>query len=98
MIFRSHKDTKGPLWHLGLAQDTEESLATFVEQLLVRHKVKRIIAGHTPTKAGVVSRLHGKVILADVGLSQYYGARRACVVLDRGEAFALDRGKLTQLK
>jgi len=92
------QDPQGPLWHRGLAQDTEESLAPFVEQLLERHKVKRIIVGHTPTKTGVVSRLHGKVILADVGLSQYYGARRACVVLERGEAFSLDRGKLTQLK
>ena len=26
------------------------------------------------------------VILADAGLSQYYGAHRACVVLERGEA------------
>ena len=92
------QDPMGPLWYRGLAQDSEESLAPLVEQLLAKHKVKRIIIGHTPTKTGVVSRLQGKVILADVGLSQYYGARKACVVLEDGLAFALDRGKQTQLK
>lgn len=92
------QDPQGPLWYRGLAQETEESLAPLVEQLLARHKVRRIVVGHTPTRTGVVSRLQGKVILADVGLSQYYGARRACVVLERGEAFSLDHGKLTQLK
>ncbi len=60
--------------------------------------MKRIVLGHTPTKTGVVSRLQGKVILADVGLSQYFGARRACLVLERDGAYALDNGKLTQLK
>jgi hypothetical protein len=92
------QDPQGPLWYRGLAQDPEESLAPLVDQLLARHKVKRIIIGHTPTKTGVVSRLQGKVILADVGLSQYFGARRACVVLEHDAAFSLDRGKLTQLK
>lgn len=91
------QDPSGPLWYRGLAQDGEESIAPVVEEILARHKVKRIVIGHTPTSTGVVSRLHGKIILADVGLSQYFGARRACLVLEGGEAFALDRGKLSQL-
>lgn len=92
------QDPLGPLWYRGFAKDTEESLAPLVEQVLARHRVKRIVIGHTPTDNGVVSRLQGRIILADVGLSQYFGARRACVVLERGEAFALDRGRLAQLK
>jgi len=92
------QDMMGPLWYRGLAQDPEPSIAPLVDQLLERHKVKRIIVGHTPTKNGVVSRLQGKVIVADVGLSQYFGARRACVVLEPDGAYALDNGKLTQLK
>ncbi len=92
------QDPQGPLWYRGLAQDPEETLAPLVDQLLAKHKVKRIIIGHTPMKNGVLSRLQGKVIVADVGLSQYYGARRACVILEDGQAFALDRGKKFQLK
>jgi len=92
------RDAEGPLWWRGLAQDTEEMLAPHVDQLLAKHKVRRIIIGHTPTQGrGVVSRLGGKLILADVGLSEYYGARRACVVIENGQAFALDRGQRIQL-
>lgn len=90
-------DLEGPLWWRGLAQLSEEALAEHVQQLLARHKVRRIVVGHTPTQRGVVSRLGGKVILADVGLSAYYGARRACVVLEGDEAFALDGGQRSRL-
>ena len=92
------QDPQGPLWYRGFAQNTEQSLAPLIDQLLERHKVKRIVVGHTPTETGIVSRLQGKVILADAGLSQYFGARRACLVLENGQAFTLDRGKLAQLK
>jgi len=93
------EDTEGPLWWRGFAQDSEETLATHVDQLLAKHKVQRIIVGHTPTEGkGVVSRLGGKIILADVGLSEYFGARRACVVIENGQAWALDRGQRIQLK
>jgi hypothetical protein len=91
-------DQEGPLWWRGLAQLSEEAIREHVDDLLARHKVRRVIVGHTPTQRGVVSRLGGKVILADVGLSAYFGARRACVVLEGDQAFALDAGRRTQLK
>ena len=92
-------DPEGPLWFRGLADGPENELAAHVDQVLAKHKVTRIIVGHTPTRgAGVVSRFGGKVLLCDVGLSAYYGGRKACVVLEAGSAWALDRGQKTQLK
>jgi len=90
-------DQEGPLWWRGLANLPEASIAEHVDQVLARHKVKRIIVGHTPTQKGVVSRLGGKVILADVGLSAYFGGRRACVVIEGDQAFALDGGRRSLL-
>jgi hypothetical protein len=90
-------DQEGPLWWRGLANLPEAAIAEHVDQVLARHKVKRIIVGHTPTQRGVVSRLGGKVILADVGLSAYFGGRRACVVIEGDRAFALDSGRRSEL-
>ncbi|MBN9660429.1 MAG: metallophosphoesterase [Acidobacteria bacterium] len=92
------KDTLGPLWWRGFSTDSESELAPHVESLLQKHQVRRIVVGHTPTQDGVVSRLGGKLILADVGLSTAFSARRACVVIENGEAHALDRGRKLQLK
>jgi hypothetical protein len=92
------QDLEGPLWWRGLATQEEPKLAPLVEGLLARHQVRRIVAGHTPTDGrGIVSRLGGRVLLADAGISPLYGAHRACVVVEGGRAYALDRGKRTPL-
>lgn len=93
------RDPRGPLWWRGFAQDSDASLEAHVGQLLSRHGVKRIVVGHSPTEGrGVVSRLGGKLILADVGLSSRFGGRRACLVIEGGEAAALDQGQRLQLR
>ncbi|HBY60559.1 MAG TPA: protein-tyrosine-phosphatase [Solibacterales bacterium] len=86
-------DPLGPLWYRGLAQAPEPELADHVEKLLSFYNVKRIVLGHTPTAGAILPRFKGKVILADVGLSTYYGARSACLVIENGTAVALHRGK-----
>ncbi|MGJ5818861.1 metallophosphoesterase [Paludibaculum fermentans] len=91
------KDTSGPLWWRGFATDSEAELAPHVEALLAKHQVQRIVVGHTPTANGIVSRLGGKIILADVGLSTAFTARRACLVIENGVPHALDRGRKLQL-
>ncbi|MGC4055023.1 MAG: hypothetical protein QM757_39790 [Paludibaculum sp.] len=92
------KDSSGPLWWRGFSTDSEAELAPHVEMLLAKHQVQRIVVGHTPTSNGVVSRLGGRLILADVGLSTAFTARRACVVMENGEIHALDSGRKLQLK
>lgn len=92
------RDQSGPLWWRGFATESDAALASHVDELLAKHQVRRMVVGHSPTTDGVVSRLGGKVILADVGLSESFSSRRACVVIEGGAAHALDRGRKVQLK
>jgi hypothetical protein len=88
----------GPLWYRGLANSPEGEIAAHVDAVLANYKVKRIIVGHTPQLKGVVSRLGGKVILADVGLAKVFGGPKACVVIENGKAAALHEGKKIPLE
>jgi hypothetical protein len=45
----------------------------------------------------VVPRLGGKVLLIDVGLSQYFGAHPAALIVRKGVGYALHRGRLLPL-
>jgi hypothetical protein len=67
-------------------------IAPHVGRLLTQHGVTRIVVGHTVTPGAVLPRLGGTVLLIDVGLSEAYGGRRACLVIERGLAFARHRG------
>lgn len=87
----------GPLWYRGLAQDTAEVTPEYVDQLLKAYEVKRIVIGHTPTAGAVLTRFDGKVVMVDVGLSAVYGGRRASLVIDRGDAYAIQRGERLKL-
>jgi len=87
----------GPLWYRGLAQGKERELAGHVETVLANYGVKRIVIGHTPTAGTVMPRFGGKVLLIDVGLSKYYGRRRACLVIEGGKPYTLHRGKRLEL-
>jgi hypothetical protein len=85
-------DTDGPLWYRGLALQPEEEIAPHVDRLLAHHGVKRIVIGHTVTPGVILPRVGGKVLMIDVGLSEVYGNRRACLVFEQGFAFARHRG------
>ena len=85
-------DTDGPLWYRGLAQDDEKELAPHVKAVLERLGVKYIVIAHTVTKGMITPRFDGKVLMIDVGLSQFYGAHTACLVVEDGKPFAMHRG------
>jgi len=57
--------------------------------LLGKHQVSHIIMGHTVTKGVILPRFEGKGIIADVGLSRYYGENLACLLIENGEFYAL---------
>jgi hypothetical protein len=86
-------DPDGPLWYRGLARDEETALGEHVDRLLKMHGARRIVVGHTPTDGAVIPRFGGKVLLIDVGLSAYYGARLACLLIEGDNAYAIHRGK-----
>ncbi len=87
----------GPLWYRGLARGDEQELAPHVDAVLANYGVKRIVIGHTPTAGTVIPRFGGKVLMIDVGLSKYYGRRRACLVIENGKPYTLHRGKRLEL-
>lgn len=84
-------------WYRGLAQGSEADLRAHVQSLLRTHKVNHIVVGHTTSPGAIVPRFGGSVLLIDVGLSQHYGARPACLVVERRALFALHRGRLLLL-
>jgi hypothetical protein len=85
-------DPAGPLWYRGLAETPEAETADAVNDLLERYQVKHVVIGHTPTKGAVLPRFGGKVILIDVGLSQFYGGPKACLIIEKTRFQALHRG------
>ncbi len=90
-------DPGGPLWYRGLAQGDEQELEGHVASLLAHYGVRRIVVGHTPTAGTVIPRFGGRVVLIDVGLSQAYGGRQACLLIDGGTAYTLHRGRKLKL-
>jgi hypothetical protein len=83
----------GPLWYRGLAQGSEASLADHVSKLLQTYGAKRIVIAHTPTPGAVITRFGGKVVMIDVGLSTYFGSRRACLIMEDEKLYAMHRGE-----
>jgi hypothetical protein len=90
-------DPEGPLWYRGLADGDEQELAGHVDSVLKNFGVRRIVIGHTPTLTAVIPRFAGKVVLADVGLSKYYGGPPACLLIEHGQPYALHRGNRLEL-
>lgn len=76
------REQDGPLWYRGLALGDEAGELAHLEALLARHGVKRIVLGHTVTGGIILPRFGGRVILADVGLSRYYGDNMACLIIE----------------
>ncbi len=92
-------DSAGPFWYRGLAETDEAVITPEVESTLNGRSARRIVIGHTPTDGAIVPRLNGKVVLTDVGLLRLPGqpARQACLVIERGRAYALHRGQPLEL-
>jgi Calcineurin-like phosphoesterase len=86
-------DPQGPLWYRGLAQGEEAPLRDHLERVLGRLGAKRMVVGHTPQPGAVLSRFGGRVLLIDVGLSAVYGGNLACLVIEKGQTYALHRGE-----
>ena len=84
------EDSEGPLWHrawgTGLQSEENERL---LESVLAAYSAKRMVIAHTPLAPVVVPRFNGKVLTADVGLSDYYGHGFAALEIVDGQAFTL---------
>ena len=85
----------GPLWYRGFALSPESEEIYHLNTVLRNFDVERIIIGHTPTNGIILPRFGAKVILADVGLSRYYGGNLACLLIENDELTAIyPKGRL----
>ena len=91
------RDDDGPLWFRGLALADEKSLEAHVTAVLAHHRAARIVIGHTVTEGTVIPRFGGRVLLIDAGMTQFYGARQACLVIEDGKPYVLHRGRRLEL-
>jgi len=85
---------QGPLWYRGLASNDETTEAPHVDALLAFYDVDRIVIGHTPGYGTIVPRFGGKVLMIDTGISTYYGAHLASLVIEGDTLLNNQRGKL----
>jgi hypothetical protein len=90
-------DPEGPLWYRGMALAPESELAAQVDAVLSAFGVQHIVLAHMPAPGIVMPRFNGKVIMIDVGLSEVFGAGRACLEFEAGKPFAIHRGKTLEL-
>ncbi|MCB1694113.1 MAG: metallophosphoesterase [Pseudomonadales bacterium] len=82
-------DETSPLWYRGLATHDEQTEEPALQQMLDYYGAQRIVIGHTPTSSGkITARFGGKVIMADVGASAYYGSHLASLVVENGELYS----------
>jgi len=89
-------DSFGPLWYRGNALMTGEDLEEDVSAVTKGHGVKRIVIGHTVSREGIKVRAGGRVIMTDIGISEYYrkyGGRAGCLLIEKGQPYELYPGK-----
>ncbi len=90
-------DSAGPLWYRGLSQGDEATEQTHLDQFLELNKASRMVVGHTVTAGTVIPRIDGKLLMIDVGLGTAYGAHEACLLIEDGEYFAIQRGEKLEI-
>ena len=79
----------GPLWYRGLAWHKAEQELLPLEKLLAFYDADQVVVAHTRTKGQVVKRLDGRVILADVGISEFYGGHLANLLILDNQFFSV---------
>lgn len=84
---------QGPLWYRGLAQNDEATEAPNVAALLAKHKVARIVLGHTKQYTRVQARFGGQVVLTDIAAPAGCPEPHAFLIKEGASLFAMHRGK-----
>jgi hypothetical protein len=82
------EDPFGPLWFRGLSGGKPEAPVETVEAILGQHEARHIVVGHTPTMGIIWPRYDGRVVMADTGLSAYYGGHVAYLEITPDGLFA----------
>ncbi|MBT4161152.1 MAG: protein-tyrosine-phosphatase [Gammaproteobacteria bacterium] len=88
---------RGPLWYRGLAKNSADEELEALNRMLEFYNADRIMVAHSPTMGAVMPRFDRKVIVADVGISAHYGGALANVVSEKGQWYAVHRGRKIEL-
>ncbi len=79
-------DANGPLWFRGLARWDEQEGLEQARALTERHRVSRIVAGHTPQATRLItSRFENRVLLIDTGMLASASTGRASALEIKGQ-------------
>ncbi len=79
---------EGPLWYRGLTNGDEAAETEAVDRMLGFHDADRIVIAHTPTPGRIVARFGGKVIMADTGISAFYGGHAVNLVIEGDDLYS----------
>jgi len=90
---RLSESEDGPLWYRGLASNDEASELPHVLQVLDFYDVEHIVIAHTPEPGAIIPRFNGRVLIVDVGISQYYGGYNASLLVQDQQLFSIHRGE-----
>ena len=72
----------GPVWFRGMANDRGSEIERVLEETLEINHAECIVIGHTVNIGGIVSRLSGRVVLIDTGMSECYGGMAQYLEID----------------
>ena len=87
----------GPFWYRGNANCPELSESFTLDDMQIEYDASHVVVGHTVKYRRLMSRVNGKVILADTGmLAAYYNGTPTAVFIDeKGIAAHHLKGKFT---
>lgn len=86
-------DGEGPLWYRGLANHPEDAERAHLEALLARHRVARIVIGHSKVAPTVFPRFEGRVIATDVAVHRNQTDPHALLIVEGGQLTTVHRGQ-----
>ena len=91
-------DGNGPLWYRGLAEEpeTDREIGGGLDEFLKTQQARHMVIGHT-VETAITPRFQGKVILIDVGLSEFYGGPPAFLLVENSKFYAVHRGQQLDL-
>lgn len=88
----------GPLWYRGFALGDEADEAEYVQAVLDRYGVSRVVTGHTKLAPTVFPRFDGRVVIADIAVPEGYDDPYAYLVIEDGALTTVHRGARVPLR
>ena len=88
----------GPLWIRSIAEsvNSPNDGDAVILPALKKFAAARMVVGHSIMDNRITVGLNDRLILIDVGMTGYYGGPAACLIIEKGEFFAVHDGQKKQ--